>query len=99
TKNRLFSHDFLKLINSRLVDKGEMKIVTDHEPLAEWILAEAEGTGFDIRQSLMSPQFDTKFERKWREQGQQKFFGLELIKEKHIPVPVIEDCPLKVYSL
>ena len=99
TKHRLFSRDFLKLINSRLVNQGEMKIVTDHEPFVEWVWREAEDTGFGRQRGLMKPQFDTKFERKWRGQGKEEFFVLELLKEKHIAVPLLKDCSLKVYSL
>ena len=99
SKHRLFSQEFLRLLNSRLVDNGEFKIVTDHEPFVEWMLEEVKETGFDVRRDSIQPQFDTKFERKWCGQGQQEFFGLELIKEKHIPVPVGEDSELKTYFI
>ena len=34
---RLFSHAFLKLLNSRLETGGETQIVTDHRPYLDWI--------------------------------------------------------------
>lgn len=98
-KHRLFSHDFLKLVNSRLVEGGEVKIVTDDRKFFEWILAEIPGTGFTFRQEMINPGFDTKFERKWREAGQHEFFSLELVKEKHMEIPVVEDCELKIYFI
>jgi tRNA (guanine-N7-)-methyltransferase len=96
-KHRLFSRDFLKLLNSRLIDGGQVNIVTDDKIFLEWILAETADTGFEAATEVIEPRFDTKFERKWREAGQQEFFAIELKKEKHLTVPVVEDCELKIY--
>ena len=98
-KHRLFSRDFLKLINSRLIDGGEVRIVTDDRKYFSWVLEEMEGTGFKAKPDVITPRFDTKFERKWREAGQQEFFALELVKNAHIPVPVSEDRELKIYFI
>ena len=98
-KYRLFSHDFLKLMNSRLIDRGEAKIVTDHAPFLAWVQEEARESGFKMKREVIAPQFDTKFERKWCELGQKEFFVLELVKEQHFSIPVLEDCELKTYTL
>ena len=44
-KHRLFSNVFLKLINSRLKQKGQVKIVTDFCLTGEWVRGEIEGSG------------------------------------------------------
>ncbi|MCR4337791.1 MAG: hypothetical protein NUV91_08315 [Candidatus Omnitrophica bacterium] len=96
-QHRLFSQHFLKLVNSRVKNQGTLKLVTDHEPYLKWVLEEIPQTGWDFSSSVIAPQFDTKFERKWREQGQEKFFNLELIKKEHVDVALAEDVELKVY--
>lgn len=96
-KHRLFSNDFLKLLNSRLVKKGEVQVVTDYLPYFDWIQEQLDGTGFKAATKMIQPRFDTKFERKWCQEGRKEFFELNLVKEKHIAVPLEEDAPLKVY--
>lgn len=90
-KHRLFSNDFLRLVNSRMKDQGTLKIVTDHKPYEEWILEEAGSSGFSVKTQTVRPQYDTKFERKWVEGGQKKFFEIFLKKNKHINIPVKRD--------
>lgn len=90
-KHRLFSNDFLRLANSRLKDGGTLKIVTDFKPYEEWVLEEVGSSGFSVKTRTVSPQYDTKFERKWVEGGQKKFFEVLLKKNKHINVPVKKD--------
>lgn len=96
-KHRLFSNDFLKLLNSRLVDKGSVRIVTDYQPYYFWIQEQLTGTGFNIEKNLIGPQFNTKFEKKWRAAGQEKFYEMSLIKEEHVAVDLEEDEELRVY--
>jgi tRNA (guanine-N7-)-methyltransferase len=96
-KHRLFSYDFLRLLNSRLIDKGEIKIVTDSRPYYEWILENFDDTGFRKEENIIQPKFNTKFERKWCAQGQREFFELHLIKNRHIAVALKKDVSLKVY--
>jgi len=98
-KNRLFSNNFLRLLNSRLKPSGELKIVTDFQPYHNWILGQISRTGFQVKEKKVSPQYGTKFERKWREEGQEKFFELNLTKKRHIDVPVKKDVLLKNYVL
>jgi tRNA (guanine-N7-)-methyltransferase len=73
TKHRLFSHTFLRLLNSRLVSGGEARIITDHQPYLAWIMEQVGGTGLESRCELIPPRFGTKYERKWHESGQQEF--------------------------
>ena len=98
-KHRLFSNNFLRLANSRLILQGHLKIVTDHEPFVNWILEQIDQTGFHVQNKTIEPQYNTKYERKWIEQGQQQFFELDLRKHKHIDIPVKEDVALKTYSV
>lgn len=98
-KHRLFSNAFLKLMNSRLKRDGEVKIVTDFLPYREWILGEMEGSGFEAAARTIETRYDTKFERKWRKEGQEEFYELNLTKAESIAVPVKEDTPLQAYPL
>ncbi len=96
-KHRLISTAFLKQVNNRLRDGGEFKIVTDFYPYVQWILKQSEATGFQIESKSIPPQFDTKFERKWTQKGQQCFYELCLIKGHHVPESTKEVRPLKKY--
>ncbi|MSR47340.1 MAG: tRNA (guanosine(46)-N7)-methyltransferase TrmB [Planctomycetes bacterium] len=91
---RLFHHDFCELLNSRLVDGGEVLLVTDWTPYFEWTLAQLPGTGFAIEQRLTDPAFDTKYERKWRALGRTRFHEVRMRKQEHREVPVLEDHPV-----
>ena len=98
-KHRLFSHDFLKVLNSRLVNGGEVRIVTDYQPYVNWILEQVPRTGFEVTYETMPPRFDTKYERKWHERGREEFHELQLLKREHVGIPLKEDRPLKTYYL
>ena len=98
-KHRLFSHEFLKLLNSRLKDKGTLEIVTDYYPYQQWILEEADNTGLGVETRSIKPQFDTKYERKWLATGQKEFFEIKLAKIFHQDIPVSGDVILKAYKL
>src|SRR3989338_2350528 len=96
-KHRLFTNAFLRLVNNRLKNGGQLKIVTDYYPYYEWILDQSSKTGFHVETSTALSQYGTKFERKWREEGQEEFFELKLTKKKHLAVPVKKDTILKSY--
>lgn len=98
-KHRLFSKESLRLINSRLKDKSRLSIVTDYFPYFEWIKEESRGCGFKVEAKQANPGFNTKFERKWRGEGQETFFELAMTKIKHVNVPVEADVPLKTYTV
>ena len=98
-KNRLFSRDFLKTVNSRLVSGGKARIVTDHRAYFEWILRQSADTGFAATKRKTPPRFATKYERKWLDLGINRFFELVLVKKEHIPVPPKEDIALKTHRI
>ena len=89
--HRLFSHAFFKLINSRLKPEGKINIVTDYAPYFDWIISQLPGTGFEIQTEKIPPQFFTKYEKKWRELGQYKFYHLVLRKQEHQQIQVKKD--------
>lgn len=94
---RLFSADFLRLLGSRLADGAEVQIVTDFQPLAEWVLEQVPGTGFEARWEITPARFQTKYERKWQESGQDSFLEIILYKREHIDVSLTEDTPLVTF--
>jgi tRNA (guanine-N7-)-methyltransferase len=98
-KHRLFSQEFLCLLNSRLKAKGEVQIVTDARPYQEWLLEQMQDTGFQVVARTIGPQFDTKYERKWYGLGQKEFYELLLIKAEHVQIPQQEDVELRVYHV
>lgn len=98
-KHRLFSQAFFKLVNSRLKPDGQMTIVTDYKSYYEWMLEQLDGTGFSAEARTTRPQYGTKYERKWVEQGQQHFFELHLTKKEHCEIPIKEDVELQPYFI
>ena len=96
-KHRLFTTDFLKLVNSRLIDRGVLKIVTDHNPYLDWVQENIQGTGFLVEFKNIQANYGTKFEKKWVEGGQSEFYELLLTKHAHIPVALKEDSVLQSY--
>jgi len=98
-KHRLFTGDFLKLINSRLTDGGVLKIVTDHHPYMDWIRENIQDTGFSAEFKNIPANYGTKFEKKWVEGGRSEFYELLLTKHHHIPVGLKEDSTLQSYLL
>ena len=87
TRHRLFSHSFLRLLNSRLCSDGEVFVVTDHEAYLHWVLEQIPGSGFKGEWRVTEPHFHTKYERKWVASGQEKFYELQLQKTAHCDVP------------
>jgi len=98
-KYRLFSRPFTELVNSRLKDRGEIQIVTDFRPYFDWLKDEVAGTGFAVQEAVVAPQFDTKYERKWCQEGQEEFYELRLTKEQHREIILEEDVALKVHFI
>lgn len=99
-KHRLFKHDFFRLLNSRLRREGTLRIVTDYRPFFEWMQEELRGdTGFVFTKQTIAPQFNTKFEKKWIEEGHKHFHELRLTKQRHCPVGVKEDVELQIHFI
>jgi tRNA (guanine-N7-)-methyltransferase len=99
SKYRLFSTDFLRLLNTRLVSGGNIRIVTDHKGYLEWLVDQAPGTGFDLRSRIISPMYETKYERKWQDLGQEHFYELQLLKKTHQSVHIKEEIALETRML
>ncbi|MBF0384981.1 MAG: tRNA (guanosine(46)-N7)-methyltransferase TrmB [Candidatus Omnitrophica bacterium] len=98
-KHRLFSRDFLNLVNNRLKDTGRLRIVTDSKMFALWVVEEARNTGFDRTEEEIDAVYDTKYERKWKAQGQEKFFELDFVKNKHKIIKTAKEHVLESYKL
>lgn len=98
-KHRLFTEDFLTLVNSRLVDGGVLKIVTDFQPYIEWVQENIGQSGFAVDFKKIKANYGTKFEKKWVAGGQSEFYELLLTKRSHVPVNVKEDSALQTYLI
>jgi tRNA (guanine-N7-)-methyltransferase len=98
-KHRLFTADFLRLVNSRLADGGVLKIVTDHRPYIDWINENIPDTGFSVESKNIRADYGTKFEKKWVEGGQSEFYELLLTKQSHMPVGLKEDSSMQSYKI
>ncbi len=98
-KFRVFSYEFLRLLNNRLAAKGDARIVTDHESYARWIQEQVPGTGFSVEENITSAMFETKYERKWQDQGQETFLDLHLVKEASLDFLEKEEQPLRTYCV
>ncbi len=98
-KRRLFSHAFLRLLNSRLKMGAHAQVVTDDLPYLQWVLEQTPDTGFEVQWQPIPPQYNTKYERKWQSRGQRQFYELRLIKQAHIDIPLKEDIPLRTYRV
>ncbi len=97
-KRRLFSKEFLVLANNRLMERGEIHVVTDHKAFGEWIMEQSQGTGLDLEVSIVTPGFHTKYERKWLDLGQEEFYKLTFRKTSHLAIEE-EDFILRSYKL
>jgi tRNA (guanine-N7-)-methyltransferase len=98
-KHRLFSQAFLQLLNSRLVCGGEVHIVTDHAGYVHWLLEQVPESGFELEWHTVPPRFSTKYERKWRDQGQERFFDLRLRQHACLTVPSQKDITLQSHRV
>lgn len=98
-KHRLFSHRFLRLLNSRLTCDGTLYIVTDRIDYTDWVKIQVCDTGFDFRCRQVAAQFSTKYERKWEAQGQDRFFELCLQKQAAITLPIRKDYDLQTHRV
>jgi len=98
-RRRLFSQAFFALLNSRLTAGGEAQVVTDHRPYLDWMLERLPGTGFEAHWRAIPARFDTKYERKWRDEGQEQFYELRLLKRAYQSIPLKEDVTLQSHHV
>ena len=92
---RLFALPFLRLINSRLIDGGTFRLVTDWEQFADWVSEQSVGSGFELSRRMIGAQHNTKYERRWQDGGQEDFFELTLTKAEHADVPAYTELELQ----
>ncbi len=90
-RHRLFSPSFLRLLNSRLAPGAVCRLVTDFRPFADWVGRQVPGSGLACGRREIPPTVNSKYERKWRGQGQEVFYELTLAKEEHLPWPNPEE--------
>ncbi|RPJ48516.1 MAG: hypothetical protein EHM19_01955 [Candidatus Latescibacterota bacterium] len=98
-RHRLFSNEFLRLLNSRLLSRAAVRVVTDYHPFRDWLLAEVPGSGFEARSEEIPATFDTKYERKWSELGQERFFQITLVKREHEELPPLRDIEMRIHTV
>ncbi|KXS55816.1 MAG: hypothetical protein AMR96_06290 [Candidatus Adiutrix intracellularis] len=73
---RIFERDFLNLVADRLESSGRFSLVTDSRKLADWVLAQAQGSALTLELAERPAELNTKYERKWQGGGQQQFYHL-----------------------
>jgi tRNA (guanine-N7-)-methyltransferase len=98
-RHRLLHRDFLKTVNHRLADGGELLCVTDWEPFVEWTLGQIAGTGFIAKVERVEARVGTKYERKWLGRGQQSFHEIRLTKRSHVDAPAPEEVTLNPHHV
>ncbi len=96
---RLLQRRFLRLLNSRLAPGGSLRLLTDYRPHAEWVLTQVPGSGFEASLKAVPPGLDSKYERKWQDQGVNEFYELELSKAEHLAWPQPREPELHYPSL
>lgn len=97
--HRLFSTGFLRLLNSRLHDDGDARVVTDDPDYAAWVLAQTAETGFAASLAEPVARLDTKYERRWVAAGRAAFIEIHLVKREHVDLPLQEDVAVRTHHL
>jgi len=98
-RHRLFGTEFLRLMNSRMEDGAEARIVTDFDPFRTWLEEQIPGSRFEARYRAIPPTYGTKYERKWSDLGQAVFHEFVLTKKEHVSVPPKRDVTMRIHSL
>lgn len=73
---RLFSTEFMAHLNRVCRADAPGLVVTDHEGLRDYALAQAPGSGLEVRLDTVPAAYNTKYERRWSGQGQALFYEL-----------------------
>lgn len=95
--HRLFSRDFLRLLNSRLRQGGQLRVVTDDAAYADWVAAQVPGSDLQLTRDTIPALFGTKFEKKWAAGGQRLFYELIFCKQRHATVPLKKDVAMQAF--
>ena len=96
---RLFDSRFWRLLNNRLEDGAVCHLVSDHQAFVRWLLEQVPQPGFAVDYHLCGPGQETKYERKWLRNGQQRFHEVLLAKTAHLPWTGSEETVLQFPSL
>ncbi len=98
-RRRLFGRRFLTILNNRLAPGAHCRMVTDHAGFFAWVQGQVPREGFAVQARTRGPGLETKYERKWRGAGQERFFELVLTKTRHLEAPPVEDIVLEPVRL
>ncbi len=98
-RKRTFDRPFLDLARNRLEDGGEIHLVTDQESYANWILERTGDGTFEVERKRGVPGVDTRYERKWREEGVREFQEIRFRKKVHATGPDREGAKMKTHRI
>ncbi len=79
---RLLSADFLRLLASRTIDRGELFVATDWPAHRDWVVSESVRSGAFALESVDWPVPMTKYHEKWQKEGRD-IYPLLLRKKEH----------------
>ena len=96
---RLFDTPFLRLANSRLIEKASLRVVTDQAFFADWVEEQVPETGFHLQRRPLPPDFDTKYGRKWKEHRADTFHELLLSKNETLSFPLPEVPEMRTHRI
>lgn len=94
---RLCQREFLDLAANRLAPEGLFLLVTDSRDLADWVLAQARNSALGLSLTERPPEWDTKYERKWREGGRRSFYHLAGGKAAHPALAEPEEIAVRAF--
>jgi tRNA (guanine-N7-)-methyltransferase len=98
-KRRLFGTEFMEIAADRLIAGGRFKIVTDDIDYRDWIASGIPDRWYRAESLVIPAGYDTKYERKWMDAGQDRFYQLELTKIDHPDRPPQEDLAVESHRI
>ena len=94
---RLCQREFLDLAADRLAPDGLFLLVTDCRDLAEWVEDQAKNSALGLKLAERRPEWDTKYERKWRQAGRRSFYHLAGGKKAHPALAMTEETAVRAF--
>ncbi len=98
-EKRTFDTSFLTLVASRLCDGGEVYLVTDQAPYAEWLLEGVPGDLFEVNRTRGDIPVQTRYQRKWKKEGVADFQEVRLRKIRHPILPDVGESKMKTHRI